>query len=61
MPRSYINIPLYFNDSNKYASKRITLISILVLIFASWNSYNSIDIVGKIENTLHYTNLFKFN
>ena len=52
MPRAYINLPLYFEDSNKYASKRITFFSILVFIFVSWNSYNNINKVGKIENIL---------
>ena len=61
MPRTYINLPLYFNDSNKYASKKITLVSILVFIFVVWNSYNNLDKVGIIENILQSTNYFKNN
>ena len=61
MPRAYINIPMYFNNSNKYASKRITLISILVFIFISWNSFNNLDKVGKIENILQSSNHFMNN
>ena len=30
MPKAYINLPLYFEESYKFASKRITLISILI-------------------------------
>ena len=50
MPITYINLPLYYNDSNKFASKRITFFSILVFTFVSWNSYNNIYKIGKIVN-----------
>ena len=50
MPRAYINLPLYFRGSNKYASKRITIFSIIILAFLIWSSYNSLIKIGKIEN-----------
>ena len=48
-PKAYIHIPLYFRDSNKYASKRVSIFSILIFAFLAWNSFNNLKKVGKIE------------
>ena len=52
IPSAYIDIPLYFRDDNKYASKRVTIFSIFVFAFAAWNSFNNLIKVGKMESIL---------
>ena len=46
MPKASIQLALNFNGSIKFASKRITVFSILFLAFIVWNSYNNLIKIG---------------
>ena len=61
IPRAFLSLPLYFRGSLKFASKRITLFSILVFVFIVWNSYKNIMTIGTIENIMQSIDYFKFN
>ena len=52
IPKAYVNLPLYFRGSNKFASKRLTAFSKLVFAFAACNTYNNLIKVGEILNII---------
>ena len=46
MPRSRLKLPLYFKNKSYFASKRVTLVSIIVAGFVVWNSFKNLQQVG---------------
>ncbi len=50
IPKSKFYLPLHFKNNRYFQSKRVTVLSFLIIIFVMWNVFHTYHNIGSISN-----------